>query len=47
MNPELLAQLRDIHAAPELPWWPPASGWWALALMLLVVLACPGNRPRL
>ena len=44
MNPDLLAQLRDIHAAPELPWWPPAPGWWALALLLLLVLAWLARR---
>lgn len=38
MNPQdvLLQQLRDIHGAPEVPWWPPAPGWWVLALLLLI-----------
>jgi hypothetical protein len=41
MNPQdvLLAQLRDIHAAPAVPWWPPAPGWWVLAVLLLAALA--------
>lgn len=41
MNPEgtdLLSQLRDIHGAPEAPWWPPAPGWWILGLLLAVAL---------
>jgi len=38
MNPDLASQLRDIHVAPAVPWWPPAPGWWVLALLLLGVL---------
>jgi hypothetical protein len=42
MNPadaQLLAELKDIHAAAAPGWWPPAPGWWLLALLLLLLLA--------
>lgn len=34
---ELLAQLRDIQGSPEAPFWPPAPGWWLLALIGLAL----------
>ena len=33
---ELLAQLADIHLPAEISFWPPAFGWWMLALLLLI-----------
>jgi hypothetical protein len=31
--------LRDIHLPPTPSWFPPAPGWWLLALVLLVAIA--------
>jgi len=44
MNPDLLEQLRDIHSAPAVSWWPPAPGWWVLAILVLAVLFWVGRR---
>ena len=44
MNPDLLSQLRDIHASAPVSWWPPAPGWWVLALLVLALLGWLGRR---
>jgi len=31
-------EMHDIVAAPAVSWWPPAPGWWVLAVIVLVVL---------
>ncbi|WP_159931255.1 DUF4381 domain-containing protein [Oceanicoccus sp. KOV_DT_Chl] len=34
-----LAQLRDIHLPEAISAWPPAPGWWILALLLLILVS--------
>lgn len=33
---ELLAQLADIHLPEPVSFWPPAPGWWVLAVIVLI-----------
>ncbi len=37
--PNPLDQLRDIHLPEPISWWPPAPGWWLLALAGCALLA--------
>lgn len=46
MNPDLLSQLRDIHAAPAVSWWPPAPGWWIVGLGVLILLFWVARRMK-
>jgi len=38
VNPGLITRLRDIQGLDAIPWWPPATGWWLLALLVMVLL---------
>jgi len=39
MNPEMmLAQLAPLRTPSAITWWPPAPGWWLIAIVLVVVL---------
>ncbi|MCW8854250.1 MAG: DUF4381 domain-containing protein [Gammaproteobacteria bacterium] len=31
-------ELRDIHLPDTIAWWPPAPGWWLLALLILIMV---------
>lgn len=44
MNPDTtsLDRLHDIVQAPEVPWWPPAPGWFWLAGGLIILLVSIG-----
>lgn len=35
---ELLEQLADIHLPPAVSYWPPAPGWWLLAILVISAL---------
>lgn len=39
MNEALELPLRDIHMPASVPLWPPASGWWILAGLIVLALA--------
>lgn len=37
-----LAQLKDIHLPQPVSWWPPAPGWWMVALAACALMAWGG-----
>lgn len=41
---ELLAQLADIHLPAAISYWPPAPGWWVLAVVLIALLSFAGKK---
>ncbi|MCW9013731.1 MAG: DUF4381 domain-containing protein [Gammaproteobacteria bacterium] len=45
MNPGKLSELplRDIHLPDPVSWWPPAPGWWLLAVLIIaLIILVPG-----
>ncbi|HCG70266.1 MAG TPA: DUF4381 domain-containing protein, partial [Gammaproteobacteria bacterium] len=38
MNSDPLTALKDIYPPVEPHWWPPAPGWWLVAMLLFAVL---------
>jgi hypothetical protein len=34
----MITRLRDIQGLDEISWWPLASGWWLLAMLVLMLL---------
>ena len=38
MQNDPLQQLKDVHLPPDPSWWPPAVGWWLLAIALIGLL---------
>ena len=37
--PDWLARLAPAHGAPPATWWPLASGWWGLIVLLVIAIA--------
>lgn len=47
MNPDsILSMLQPLREPAPVAWWPPAPGWWLLALLLLALLAYAFHRYR-
>jgi len=47
MEQDLLQQLKDIHLPAQPMWWPPAPGWWLVAIAAIAALAYAAYRARL
>lgn len=38
METDSLQQLRDVHLPADPSWWPPALGWWLMAIATIVLI---------
>ena len=38
MENDPLLQLRGVHLPPDPAWWPPAIGWWLVALLTILAI---------
>jgi hypothetical protein len=38
VNTDSVVQLRDIQGLDTVPWWPPGTGWWLLAVVAVILV---------
>jgi len=35
---DLIARMRELHLPDPVGWWPPAPGWWVVAVLVAIAL---------